>query len=455
MSDELDQIILADSASSVAEEPPRRRGIFGLRRRSKLPETPLTHCENCGAPLTGEFCGQCGQHAIDYRRSIFRVLLDAADSFLNWDTKFLQSLVLLLKRPWELTNDFNSGRRARYVHPLRLYLIASIIFFLLARAIDWNSETVPLTAQDRAVLAAKLAQLTAPSSPLTPEQRAQVELARTKLAQAEGALSEQERAELKAAFRTFLKSSIGKNLSTDERVEMATAIARIPKMPTPPTPPTDLSNPVPAPSIPPTDLSITVPEPSISSESGEQPPATAVSATPKVKKKGGIHFAAGPEGEEKTALGAWLKKQVKDKIGEDGSKAKLFAETLRSNIPAMMLCCIPLFAFVLKVLYVRQRRFYVEHLVYALHIHTFLYVAVIITALAVMGANRTVPALAGWITALMTIAILVQIFLSIRRVYKQSWFLTLVKFVFGGIVYFFILVVAVGATALVTLMLPS
>jgi hypothetical protein len=455
MSDELDQIVLADSASSVAEEPPRRRGIFGLRRRSKLPEHPLTHCENCGAPLTGEFCGKCGQHAIDYRRSIFRVLLDAADSFLNWDTKFLQSLILLLKRPWALTNDFNAGRRARYVHPLRLYLIASIIFFLLARAIDWDSASVPLTAQDRVVLAAKLAQLTAPSSPLSAEQRAQVELARTKLAQAEGALSEQERAELKAAFRTYLKSSMAKNLKPEERVEMATAIARIPKMPTPPTPPTDFPITVPVPSISPADFSITVPEPSISSESGEHPPTTAVSATPKVKKKGPVHFTAGPDGEEKTALGAWLKKQVKDKIGEDGSKAKLFAETLRSNIPAMMLCCIPLFAFVLKILYVRQRRFYVEHLVYALHIHTFLYVSVIITALAVMGANRTVPALAGWITALMTIAILVQIFLSILRVYKQGWLLSLIKFVFGGIVYFFILVVAVGATALVTLMLPS
>ena len=81
--------------------------------------------------------------------------------------------------------------------------------------------------------------------------------------------------------------------------------------------------------------------------------------------------------------------------------------------------------------------------------------AVIITALAVMGANRTVPALAGWITGLMTLAILLQIFLSIRRVYGQGWFLTLIKFVFGGIVYFVILIVAVGATALVTLLLPS
>src|SRR6478672_8308844 len=185
MTDPLDQIILADTASSVAEEPPRRRGIFGLRRRSKLPPTPITHCENCGAPLTGEFCSQCGQHAIDYRRSIFRVLLDAADSFLNWDTKFLHSMNQLLLRPWQLTNDFNAGRRARYVHPLRLYLIASIVFFLLARAINWDSEgPIQLSAEDRTQLVASLNKMIEPDSPLTPEQRSEVEFARMKLSEA-------------------------------------------------------------------------------------------------------------------------------------------------------------------------------------------------------------------------------------------------------------------------------
>ena len=121
----------------------------------------------------------------------------------------------------------------------------------------------------------------------------------------------------------------------------------------------------------------------------------------------------------------------------------------------MMLCCIPLFAFVLKVLYIRKGRFYVEHLVYALHIHTFLYVAVVITALAAMGANRTLPALSGWIIGLMACAIFVQIFLSVRRVYGQGWFFTVLKFVFGGLVYLVILVFAVAATAFVTLLLPN
>src|SRR3954452_9816458 len=446
MSDEIEQIVLADSVSSMAEEPPRRRGIFGVRRRSKLPAKPLTHCENCGAPLTGEFCSHCGQHAIDYRRSILRVLWDAADSFLNWDTKFLHSLNQLLIRPWGLTNDFNAGRRARYVHPLRLYLIASIVFFLLARAIDWDSAQGPiqLTAQDRSELVASLSKMIEPSSPLTPEQRSQVELARVKLAEAQGGLTAEERAEVKKAFRAYIKSEVRKTLSAEERAKMATAMARIPKIPDP----GELEIPPPVVPTPPSD-------PTAVSTPGEHPAVPLVIPSPKPKAKPPLPFTVDREGETKPPFAMWLEKQVKDKIGEDGSRAKLFLDTLRSNIPAMMLCCIPLFALILKLLYIRKGRFYVEHLVYALHIHTFLYVSVIVTSLLVMGANRTVPALSGWITALMTIAIVVQIFLSIRRVYGQGWFMTLVKFLFGGLVYCFILVLAVGTTAFITLLLPS
>src|SRR6266850_4374616 len=238
MTDEAEQFILADSISAAAEEPPRRRGIFRRRRRSKLPAQPLTHCENCGAPLTGEFCSKCGQHAIDYRRSLFRVLIDAADSFFNWDTKFLKSIGLLLVRPWKLTNDFNAGRRARYVHPLRLYLLASIAFFLLARTINLESKgPIQLSTEDRAELAASLGKLTGPDSVLSPEQREKVDAARAKLSHGEGALTEAEHDAIKEASKTFFKSSLRKSFKPEERAKIKSAIERIPEAPELPAPP--------------------------------------------------------------------------------------------------------------------------------------------------------------------------------------------------------------------------
>ncbi len=146
--------------------------------------------------------------------------------------------------------------------------------------------------------------------------------------------------------------------------------------------------------------------------------------------------------------------RIKDKVGEDGTKTRLFLETLRSNVPGMMLVCIPLFAFVLKILYFMKKRYYVEHLVYALHIHAFLYVAVIVTSLLVMGTNRWLPGLSGLIIGVFSCATVVLIFVSIRKVYKQGWVFSLFKFLLGGLVYCVILILGVATTAFVTLLLP-
>ena len=127
MGDEPTDYIIGDAAIDALEQPRRKRRVFGR----KWPAPQLTHCENCSTPLHGTYCSACGQHAIDYRRSLWRLIIDAADSFLDWDTKFLQTTRVLLLRPWNLTKDFNAGRRVRYAHPLRLYLLASIALSLI------------------------------------------------------------------------------------------------------------------------------------------------------------------------------------------------------------------------------------------------------------------------------------------------------------------------------------
>ena len=127
MSDETTPLILGDA---VAAEVGRPSGRKWLRRKRKA-RPPLTHCENCGAALSGPYCAQCGQPAVDYHRSFGSLMADAADAFFNFDARFFQSFALLLFKPWRLTNEFVEGKRARHVHPLRVYLIASVLFFLV------------------------------------------------------------------------------------------------------------------------------------------------------------------------------------------------------------------------------------------------------------------------------------------------------------------------------------
>src|SRR5207249_8819728 len=156
MSDEPAKFILGDTAiSAVEEHPGGKRGRFGRKRRQRK---QLTHCENCGAELSGKYCGQCGQPAIDYRRSFGHVLVDVLNEFLNWDSKFFATIALLIVKPWRLTNEFIAGRRVRYVHPLRLYLLASILFFF---AVNYGTrglhlEPGKLGPKDRTELEADL-----------------------------------------------------------------------------------------------------------------------------------------------------------------------------------------------------------------------------------------------------------------------------------------------------------
>src|ERR1700704_379725 len=170
MSDEPAKFILGDTAISALEEHPGgKKGFFGRKRRARA---PLTHCENCGAQLMGRYCAQCGQAAIDYRRSFRHVIVDLLDSFLNWDSKFIATIALLIVKPWRLTNEFLAGKRVRYLHPLRLYLLASILFFF---AVNYNARGLhvdpsKLGPKDRAEIEADLKK-----EDLPPEARAKLE----------------------------------------------------------------------------------------------------------------------------------------------------------------------------------------------------------------------------------------------------------------------------------------
>jgi hypothetical protein len=151
----------------------------------------------------------------------------------------------------------------------------------------------------------------------------------------------------------------------------------------------------------------------------------------------------------------WLEKRAREKFGEHGTNIQLFLVTLVSHLPYMMLACIPLFACVLKILYVRRRIFYIDHLIYALHIHTFAYVGIVLIVLATIGLNNTsLGPVAGWIVLLLWITFVVQIFLSIRRVYRQGRLISIFKFLFGGFLYLIVVAAALATTFFITVVMP-
>lgn len=91
-------------------------------------------CLNCGARLDGPFCSQCGQRALLPEPPLAELFSEAWDAFVSVDGKIVTTLRLLLAKPGALTAEYLRGRRARFVPPLRLYLLCSLAFFLIQAA---------------------------------------------------------------------------------------------------------------------------------------------------------------------------------------------------------------------------------------------------------------------------------------------------------------------------------
>jgi hypothetical protein len=80
------------------------------------------------------FCSACGQRDIPPYPSTRELAIDAISEFSGWDGRLASTLRALVRKPGLLTLEFLEGRRVRYISPLRLYLTASLVYFLLAAA---------------------------------------------------------------------------------------------------------------------------------------------------------------------------------------------------------------------------------------------------------------------------------------------------------------------------------
>ena len=86
-------------------------------------------CYNCGTALSGSFCGACGQKSQQLDPSLADFLHDLSHELLHVDGKIFRSVAALLFRPGVLTRDYFEGKKARWISPIRLYLVFSVIFF--------------------------------------------------------------------------------------------------------------------------------------------------------------------------------------------------------------------------------------------------------------------------------------------------------------------------------------
>lgn len=373
-------------------------------------DTP-TACENCATALQGRYCHLCGQAAANPLRHFGHAVEEFFESVWHLDGRVFRTLRELFM-PGRVACHYLAGQRARYIAPLRLFIVTTVLTFFLvglaaqsgddADARDAALPAIAGAATQDAVLAALSNELA--GIRIARDRAAGVPGMDATLARAEQATREQAARRLGELGATADEiAAVRRNDAQRARTGgegVALMVGKLGRLADPSRPWDESANPV------------------------------DIDWMPAFADRWFNHRAAN----------AVRNADAMQRDGDQGARLMLGA------LPSALFMLVPVFALLLRLLYVRSDWRYLEHLVVGLYSHVFLLIGVLVIALmaALDGAVARVPGLAGaWsvLQALAVCALPVYLLLMQKRVYRERWGLTLLKYALLGSVYCALLVV--------------
>lgn len=363
-----------------------------------------SRCENCATPLQGQYCHRCGQSVHSPLRHAGHALEELIESFWHLDGRVFRTLRDLLV-PGRVAAGYLAGHRVRYVAPLRLFVVLSVL----------------------AIVAAQFALHAGPGSDATKFNGVPV---RTLNAIGDAPnVAEVERLRREALAGLVRKHdgiALGKvpAQAGDEREATIERIAneRIAAL-------TQAQ----ASGIPP--------------ESTRMDMGTTLPWDP---EKNPIHIAWLPD-----AINGWLTTMAahaQENIPRFLENPHLFTKAYLSAVPKALFVLVPLFAMLLKLVYGGSGRLYLEHLVVALYSHAWMLVVLLAMSLLVLAGAGLAPYAPwaavglGWVNLVLWWSLPAYLLLMQKRVYAGSWASTLLRYLVLGFIY--CLLVAFAALAL-------
>lgn len=388
-----------ESQSDIAVTPEQASPIDRDRSlsvpRERLAGSPA--CLNCGTELKGPFCFYCGQPDRNFLRFFPVLLREMLSDFIDLDSRFARTMKPLMFRPGRLTRDYLDGRRFRYTPPIRLYLFSSIVFFLVAALLSSNAARESVE------------QLSNGGGNLTEEQAARAR-------EAVKDMPPELRAQLNMDLEKVIEDAARRNEEaavTDE-------------------------------------------------EAGTDRPQN------QWFNIDGIQFNDEPWDAETNPVDLpWVPQWLDDWINGELEDSPAKAEEINRNpdviidqvfdiLPATVFVLLPIVALLFKFWYLFAKRFYIEHLIFALHNHAFLFVSLTLLLMGAVAEGRLRElgiewAATGmaWMVIVLSVWMPLYLFISLRTVYRQNWFLTFFKFGVIGICYVSLLV---GLTVIVAVL---
>jgi hypothetical protein len=357
------------------------------------------NCLNCGEVLTGQHCSHCGQRARVQVISLWGLIKDFFGDVFDWDSRLWRTLRPLAFRPGLLTQEYLRGRRAHYTPPFRMYLILSVVFFLMASIFDRGNDIDIQRGGGTLTIRGNDIDFQRGGGALTINRDAA-----TKGGDVEDAASASKAPATPDASATPAKPARSGNTTRGKVIE--DLVRRMP----------------------------VAERAEVRAELNRELAEVSDAQLEKVQQ-----VIADPCSGENFRLDAAFLEQYEPRLRQACTKIvgdwPSFKRALWENLPKMMFLFLPLIALVMAFLYLGSGRYYVEHLLFFLHYHAFFFLAGIAILLLDWIGERTSGGAAGFVGALegilgtvFTIYVPVYLYLAMRRVYRQGRIWTFTKF---------------------------
>lgn len=371
-------------------------------------------CENCHAQVNGMYCSQCGQSIESTLKYFWTVILHLLDDIFSFDSRASRTLFPLVFRPGFLTNEYIAGRRVHYVPPLRLYLFISIVFFLTLKFFATSDNSglfnVNNSNNEQQQISQYLTELEQQKINAPPNELLILNENIEKFTQYQKTLTGNPSLLLKEMTKElvnieFKKLKTNEHLSPKEQQELSKLTEKIAK----------LSK----------GEKIDLPEKVFTLGNSEDGSLT-------------FDFLSKETNEKIDQFANLLAQKAEKAFQEDATP--LIQQTI-GKLPQLMFVLLPLFAALLKIMFIFSKRLYLEHLTVALHSHSFIFFSILLVELLDLAQSYSkdsyviISDVSAFLVTILLIWIPIYLFIMQKRVYKQGNLLTLIKFSVIGVSY--------------------
>jgi hypothetical protein len=89
------------------------------------------NCLNCGYTVEERFCSRCGQENLVIHDSAIHMVVHYFQDLFHYDGRFWHTMRNLVRKPGQVALEYLEGKRRQNIEPIKLYVFASSVFFLL------------------------------------------------------------------------------------------------------------------------------------------------------------------------------------------------------------------------------------------------------------------------------------------------------------------------------------